>query len=535
MSSSKSAYSDLNRYELINIIENQQLELKKLKDGYEEKIHSLNFILQNLPASIYWKNREGIYLGQNDYAKKNMHALGFTKKVLGHTDYDIFPIEIADGFRESDLAVLAGHNLTTEEIITLFDGKKLIFLSTKIPLPDKSKNIIGILGISIDITKQKQAHIAKQEFMKNMAHDLRTPLTGIQGLAQLQEMGLESLEKSKEYGQMIHSAGNELLALLNAVIQVIDTEHMADPVKIEPFNLTELANELQALITPAIYTKRLQFKLKLDENLPIILSDRIKLKRILLNILSNAIKFTKKGEINLNIKLIGLKNKFATIEINISDTGIGIAEKNIDKIFERFYRVNPSYLAEYKGYGIGLYLVKETLNLLGGKIQVKSEEGKGSCFILHFNFPFTHKKPNKNKPSLASYSKIKKKIGPVLVAEDNALALHVVESLLKRAGYKVIVKMNGKAVLEALKKLRVAWVLLDIGLPELKGTEVCKQYRQWEKENNRPHLPIFVLTGHEVEEVTKECNEAGIDLIFTKPFTNETINEIELFLNKFDQ
>jgi CheY-like chemotaxis protein len=119
----------------------------------------------------------------------------------------------------------------------------------------------------------------------------------------------------------------------------------------------------------------------------------------------------------------------------------------------------------------------------------------------------------------------------VLIAEDNAIVLRVVKNQMEQAGYEIIAVMDGKAALEALKTNHFAWALLDIGLPEIRGTEACKQYRQWEKENNKPHLPIFALTGHQVEEVQKECKEAGIDKVFTKPFDDKLIQEVKLFIN----
>ena len=223
------------------------------------------------------------------------------------------------------------------------------------------------------------------------------------------------------------------------------------------------------------------------------------------------------------------------IEMRVSDTGIGIAKENLGKIFDRFYRAHPSYLAEYTGYGIGLYLVKETLALLDGTIDVSSEEGKGTCFTLHFKFPLADKNPEKIGENVQSTSEVQSKsvhTGPVLIAEDNAIVLRVVKNLLKKAGYEVIATVDGKAALETLQNNRFAWALLDIGLPELKGTEACKQYRQWEKENNKPRLPIFALTGHSVDEVAGECRESGIDQIFTKPLTDKIIQEIEAFVNK---
>jgi two-component system aerobic respiration control sensor histidine kinase ArcB len=272
-------------------------------------------------------------------------------------------------------------NQKKEEIVEE-EYKGSYFITCRYPISaENNEKIEYVMGISINITKIKQAHL------KNMAHDLRTPLTGMIGLAQLQEMGLDSLEEYKQYGQMICGAGNQLLELLNAVISTLDTEHMTDSVKVEPLDLSGFARELFVLMEPAVYTQGLKFKLEVDKDLPLIVSDRIKLKRILINLLSNAVKFTQQGKISLAIKLLSIENNHASIEMRVSDTGIGIAEENLTKIFDRFYRVHPAYLAEYTGHGMGLYLVKEALNLLGGEINVSSKQGEGTCFVLHFEFP----------------------------------------------------------------------------------------------------------------------------------------------------
>ncbi|MDQ8039761.1 MAG: ATP-binding protein [Rickettsiella sp.] len=339
-------------------------------------------------------------------------------------------------------------------------------------------------------------------------------------------MGLDSFKKAKEYGQMIHAAGDQLLELFNVIINLIDSERVADFVKAESLDLSEFAKELCVLMEPSIYAKGLKFKLELDKNLPFIICNRIKLKRALLNLLSNAVKFTKNGEIIFSIKLLDIENKLANLEIEISDTGIGICADKLNKIFDHFYRAHPPYLAQYSGHGIGLYLVKEILTVLGGEIKVSSEEGKGTSFILHFHFPLSDKLSDKTEIISPSTSNTNK-INPILIAEDNAIVLRVVKTLLEKAGYNVIVTMDGKAALDASQNNSFIWALLDIGLPKLRGTEAAQQYRDWEKENNKLRLPIFALTGHAVNEVRKECKEAGINQVFTKPLTDKIIQEIE--------
>lgn len=493
-----------------------------------EKINYLEEIINLIPGHVYWKNRAGIYQGCNGEMAKRLKLIS-NNEIIGKTVFELIPNhkELAEKACQEDEQIMTSNQRKNfeEEGLDAQDNPA-VFMTNKVLLRDMEGKVKGLIGISLDITKQKQAHIAKQEFLQNMAHDLRTPLAGIIGLAQLQEMGLETLEESQEYGEMIHGAGNQLLELLNAVIKIIDTKHMTDPVKTETLDLSALAKEMQALMLPSMLSKELQFQLKLDESLPIVLSDRIKLKRILINLLSNAVKFTKAGEVSLDIKLLSIEDTQANVKISVSDTGIGMAQDTLDKIFDRFYRAHPSYLGEYSGFGLGLHLVKEGIKELHGEIKVYSEEGQGSQFVLHFKFPLAHKDLNKTENTRSLNKLIHK--GSVLLAEDNALVRYAVKNLLEDIGYEVEEVVDGKAALEVLKSKTFRWALLDMGLPQIKGTEVCKQYRQWEKEMDKSHLPIFVLTGHSVEEVSKECKEAGVDKVFTKPLSQKIVHAIEV-------
>ncbi len=503
-----------------------------------------NLILQLvdlLPVSVFWKDKEGVYLGCNiNFAR----ALGFSsvEKILGKTDDDLATRDLSEHYRKDDKEVIVSGvpKLNIEEEQNFPDGRKLTILTNKVPLFSKDKEIIGVLGVYNDITplkrakeKAEAASKAKTEFIMNMSHDLRTPLSGIIGLSSLQANDATSAQE-KKYGEWIHSASEQLLELLNSVIEVTAAEHQIEHIKKESINLQQFVEELQGLMQPAVVVKKLEFQIKLDKNLPIVLTDRIKLKRLVLNLLSNAVKFTKKGTICLEIKQLILDNEEVKIEIVISDTGIGIAKDNLDKIFDRFYRAHPSYLAEYTGYGIGLYLVKKITNLLGGKIKVSSEEGKGSCFVLEFIFPLAEVIVDQTvcttlRPSsLRPYSETEKY--SVLVAEDNTLVLHVVKNLLVNLGYEVTMVTDGNDALYALQTQDFHWALLDIGLPSLAGTEVAKCYRQWEKEHNKPRLPLFALTAHAIDEVKEKCEEVGIDYILNKPFTNKDIQIIKLFM-----
>ncbi|KAF5271652.1 hypothetical protein FQR65_LT05273 [Abscondita terminalis] len=483
------------------------------------------------PGHIYWKDIEGVYQGSND-AQAIFLGYKTGKDLIGKTDFDLPWKEQAIHLQQIDNQVMKTQKeYCVEEIVSSQKKVKTTFLSRKIPLYDLNTNkVIGIIGTSIDITESKQAEVAKQQFIMNMAHDLRTPLSGIIGLSNIQSKeGTNAVDR--QHGQWIECAGEQLLKLLNSVLEVTVAEYQIESIAKDTILLQQFAEELQALMLPAIVAKELDFKVKLDAHLPLIITDRIKLKRLVLNLLANAVKFTKKGRVGLEINLLTVEENQAKIEIIISDTGIGIAEDKLGKIFDRFYRAHPSYETQYTGYGIGLFLVKKTIELLGGQIKVSSEEGKGSCFTATFSFLLAEEKimPSLSQ-QLKSKSEADEQTKSVLVAEDNSLVSHVVKNLLVSLGYEVTAVTDGKAALNSLQTQCFHWGLLDIGLPGLAGTEVVKAYRQWGKDHNKPRIPLFALTAHAIDEIKEKCEAVGFDCILNKPFTIKDIQIIKLFM-----
>lgn len=490
-----------------------------------------------LPVSVFWKDIKGVYLGCNiNFAR----ALGFdsVESIIGKTDNDLITRDLTPHYQKDDKEVIVSGvpKLNIEEEQNFPGGKKFNILTSKVPIFSKNKEIIGVLGVYNDITPLKQAkekaeiaNMAKTEFIMNMSHDLRTPLAGIIGLSSLQAMdGTDT--QDRQYGQWIQGAGEQLLELLNLVLEVTAAEHRIETLAKDTFHFQQFAEELQTLMQPTVVTKSLDFQIKLDPDLPLIITDRNKLKRLILNLLTNAVKFTKKGNVSLKINLLAIEKRKAKVAIIISDTGIGMPQDKLDKIFDRFYRVHPTYEAEYSGYGIGLFLVKKAVELLGGEINVASEEGKGSCFTTTFIFPLAEQQqiPIISQQLIATENP--KQMESVLVAEDNTLALLVVKKLLINLGYEVTTVTDGKTALNILQTQYFNWALLDIGLPGLAGNEVAKEFRQWEKQYNKPRTPLFALTAHAIDEIKDKCKTVDFDYILNKPFTNKDVQIIKLFI-----
>lgn len=528
----------------------------------------LDNIIENVPASIYWKDINSVILGGS---KLHAELTGFSdsKAVIGKTDFDFSWKDQAETIQENDRFVIQNNQMVSfEERAKLSDNNMHIFLTQKSPLKGKLKKIIGILGVSIDITELKNtqkklnksklvaeaANQAKTEFLANMGHDIRTPLTGIIGLSQSLEQRLKRQEDKNDLG-LIHKASNKLLGLLNNVLDIASESVDEAQLKISSFSLQELAESLKNLLLPSIITKGLTLEINLDvstqEN---VAGDQNKLERILLNLATNAIKFTEQGKVMVTIKelvLLPHKSEGLYIEFSISDTGIGIPSDKLAFVFDRFFRIIPSFekTDQTQGYGAGLYIVKKFVNLLGGEIQVKSKIAEGTIFsfVLFMNLakknklikfknknsePFIFLEKNKlpeAKKILLEQASTKNKSRSILLIEDDLLTIKFSKELLIQAGYHLTVVSTMQEALMFAKNHAFDLIITDLGLPGLSGSEIAVLYRYWERVNRKLMTPIITLTAHGEGKFKEECSAAGVNETWLKPLTKEKITKLDKY------
>jgi len=334
----------------------------------------LEQIIKQTAGNLYWKDLEGHYLGCNgNFAK----ILGFSSPadVIGKTEFDFLEPALASSIVKTDREVIeTGKGITLEERGLDEEGKEVFYLSTKTPLLDENGSIIGVIGSSIDITKQKQAELelSKTAFIENMSHDLRTPFTGILSLSEYLHEKETDPTKKEFLGEILRS-GKWLLTLLNEVLELSALGSHA--LNINEFDLSEVVQGIADLLRAEVRHKGLVMNVSCPK--VTIRSDKMRLSRILLNLIGNAVKYTQKGSVTIDI-FIG-----SQLEIKITDTGAGIPADALDTIFNRFSKLKPSYKQQYfSGVGIGLHVAREFANDLGGDISVQSELGVGSVFVF---------------------------------------------------------------------------------------------------------------------------------------------------------
>lgn len=533
----------------------------------EKAEFTLESILDNLPGHVYWKNREGVIQGCNE---RQAISAGYSDKkhLIGKTDFDLPWQDNAQELRDSDLEVMNKKITLTREEHSHIAGKKevSIFLSKKAPLFNKQGEVIGILGISFDITDRKkleeelikakeaaEAGIrARTEFIANMSHDIRTPLTGIIGISEFFKEDLER-DEDKDRAETINLCGKQLLGLLNSVLEVSSLDSSEDAIIHQSFDLYQLIEDLCQLEKPAVEARRLALHASIDENIPrYLMSDKMKIHRILLNLIGNGIKFTEKGSISLDVKLLSKETDKVTIEFSVKDTGIGIPEAAQSQVFERFYKVTPSWKGKFTGNGIGLHIVQKFTSLLGGQIHFESREGEGTRFYFtltlsvgeantqddaDYNRLLEEEKVclEPEKPSVAKKPENNANQPKALLVEDNAMALTTLKLLLSRFDLNVSEAMDAEIGLELIKKHHpFDLIITDIGLPGISGDKMVAIVRDFEQKNALQRQKIVALTGHAAEgDVSQKCKDAGIDEIYQKPMGAATIKELiePLFLN----
>lgn len=415
-----------------------------------------------------------------------------------------------------------------------------------------NNNICGEeAGVSGDVGKEKQqelelkrakeaaeaANKAKIEFIANMSHDIRTPLSGVIGMADLLAQALTD-PQHKQYAQWINESGEQLLHLLNGILESASVDNINEQdIHKEFFDLQQCIKDIIAIETPAAHLKNLELKSHWDEQIPTcVYSDRIKIHRILLNLVGNAIKFTEQGSIFITVRLVGKEERQVSLQFSVSDTGIGIFPEQQNKVFDRFHKISPSHKGIYSGFGVGLHIVLAYVKLLGGTINLKSAPGEGTTFDFCLSFEYLNKESIEAAPDVYSEDcdgKVTESFShgqyQILIVEDNAIALKVAESIVSKAGCHVQCASTGEEALSIIHTYPFDLIITDIGLPGMSGYELTEAIRTWEKVNNKKSTPIVGLTAHVISHTEKSGLNAGMNEVYSKPITDDLLNTI---LNK---
>ena len=405
-------------------------------------------------------------------------------------------------------------------------------------LNDYAHMVAAILNVKKQVIETEEKTKAKTEFLSHISHELRTPLNAMIGIANILKKKPTLDPHSKSLVGTLSVSADSLLELVNSVLDISAIEARSFTLSEERFAFQKLMDEISSIMGARAAEKGLTFTI--DANTlrdKYYEGDKVRLKQVLINLLSNAIKFTDQGLVTLTTNYrMSDDGSSPVIEFQVIDTGFGIPEDKIGKIFERFEQAHDK--SHYEGTGLGLAITQEIVQKMGGHIRVESREGFGTKFFVTIPDKSVIKPTKKEKAEISKtiyqVDKVETIVAKpytdhdndreymILVAEDYAANATLIEYILEDFGYNCEIVTNGQGVLDRLEEGGVDLVLMDINMPVLNGMETTIKIRQSE---NLKHIPIIAMSAHVFEEEKQQCLAAGVDDYITKPLDNDVLFE----------
>lgn len=374
-------------------------------------------------------------------------------------------------------------------------------------------------SLTQDLQAAKQAaeaaNLGKSQFLANMSHELRTPFNGMLGMLTLLETTPVNTQQN-DYIQTAKGSANHLLMLLNDILDVSALDAGKITLKNEPLHLAAILKEVDDLMRPVATSKHIGFSITVLTDIPEwVLADSTRLKQILFNLVNNAIKFTEHGSVNITISKHPRTDGKIGLAFGVTDTGIGMDDQVLARLFQRFYQVDTGLARKFGGTGLGLEISQTLAHMMGGGIDVQSKPGQGSVFTAHM--PFVACDPPTTKPLVASVRDLTMG-GPalrVLVAEDHPVNRKFVGILLEKMGYTATFCENGQLAVDAARNGTFDLVLMDVHMPVMDGLAATRAIR--ELGNAMASVPIIALTADVMNEAKERASAAGVNDFVPKP------------------
>ena len=510
---------------------------EKMAGALRESEERYRTLFEDSIDAIYLTTLDGDFIDAN---QSTLNLFGYSKEEMKALNARELYVDIHDMQDFIERIEETGYVKDFEVTLKKKDGKKINCLFNVSARRDETDKMVRYHGIIRDITESKQmleeltqaketaeaANTAKSQFLATMSHEIRTPMNAIIGMADLlKETQLTS--EQRKYVTVFGSAGENLLNIIDDVMDISKVESGQLSLNLKAFDLSHIIENVRDVLTIQAQEKGLEITCHIAPEVPVALTgDPVRLRQILINLVGNAIKFSKVGSITMDVKTqhrqpVEVEKDIGKIELlfSVTDTGMGIPSSKIDLIFDNFTQVDASTTREHGGTGLGLSISKRLVEIMGGDIWVDSRMGKGSTFYFTVTFGIQTETPKSPDVAITDSEKEQAELKPIqiLLVEDTVDNQLLVKSYLKKTPYQLDIAENGLEAVKMFQLKKYDLVLMDIQMPVMDGYTATKKIRKWEISQNAKVTPILALTAFATHEDAEKSLAAGCTDHLTKP------------------